>query len=194
MSRKPKSRGMTINRGLKLVDRTGQKFGRLTAAWPVGAACSAGKRKVLWLCFCDCGKSKIVRGGNLKNGHVRSCGCYTAGWLGRAHRTHGMGHTTEYRMWCDAKKRAEAANVPFTIKPQEIVIPKLCPFLEIPLFVAKGQPGRNSPSLDRIKRDLGYVPGNIRVISYKANSMKSDSTIEEFVLMAKNWRALCALE
>ena len=34
--------------------------------------------------------------------------------------------------------------------------------------------------------ELGYVKGNVRVISYKANIMKSDATIEEIKLFAKN--------
>lgn len=37
----------------------------------------------------------------------------------------------------------------------------------------------DSPSLDRIKPELGYVKGNIRVISFKANSIKNDASIEE---------------
>ncbi len=32
-------------------------------------------RRVVWLCQCDCGNSKEVMGGNLRNGNTRSCGC-----------------------------------------------------------------------------------------------------------------------
>jgi len=28
-----------------------------------------------WLCKCDCGNSKIVRGADLRSGDVNSCGC-----------------------------------------------------------------------------------------------------------------------
>lgn len=35
------------------------------------------------------------------------------------------------------------------------------------------------PSLDRIDSDRGYVRGNVRIISYRANSLKSDSYKEE---------------
>lgn len=28
-----------------------------------------------WLCECDCGAITIVNGGNLRNGHTKSCGC-----------------------------------------------------------------------------------------------------------------------
>lgn len=173
------------------IEITGRKFGRLTAMWPAGTAGQAIHPRAVWLCACDCGGLKLVRRTNLVTGHVRSCGCYTAGWIGRAHRIHGLRNTIEYRMWCDAKKRAEAKSLAFTISPKDVVIPELCPFLGIRLIVCKGQPGPTSPSLDRIKPELGYTPCNIRVISYKANSMKSDSTLEEFELLAKNWRRLC---
>lgn len=39
--------------------------------------------------------------------------------------------------------------------------------------------GDHSPSLDRIRGDLGYVPGNIIVISNRANRIKSDASIRE---------------
>ena len=38
----------------------------------------------------------------------------------------------------------------------------------------------SSPSLDRIDNTKGYVPGNLQVISYRANQLKSDGTLEEF--------------
>ena len=33
-----------------------------------------------------------------------------------------------------------------------------------------------SPSLDRIKPHIGYIRGNVRVISYQANRIKCDCT------------------
>jgi hypothetical protein len=37
----------------------------------------------------------------------------------------------------------------------------------------------NQPSLDRVIPALGYVPGNVRVISFRANRLKQDATAEE---------------
>lgn len=51
----------------------------------------------------------------------------------------------------------------------------------IPLYSMTGTRGGgpNSPTLDRIRPDLGYVKGNVIVISGRANRIKSDATIEE---------------
>ena len=66
---KPKTSSPRIN-------LIGNRYGLLTV---VGLALpiitKSGKRKTAWLCRCDCGKERIVYGGNLKQGHVKSCGC-----------------------------------------------------------------------------------------------------------------------
>jgi hypothetical protein len=43
----------------------------------------------------------------------------------------------------------------------------------------------NSPSLDRINPEKGYVRGNIAIISYRANRMKADGTADEHRLIAE---------
>lgn len=42
-----------------------------------------------------------------------------------------------------------------------------------------------SPSLDKVKPELGYVPGNVRVVSNKANRLKADNTIETLEAILK---------
>lgn len=80
-----------------------------------------------------------------------------------------------------AKGRAKIAKVPFTIGPEDIEIPEFCPvFPEIRLqfHYGRGRPD-HIPTLDRIVPHLGYVPGNIAIISMKANRLKSNATPEE---------------
>ena len=59
---------------MKVIDITGQKFGRLTI---IGRDILTNKKDTYWLCKCDCTKDKYisVAGYNLKNGHTQSCGC-----------------------------------------------------------------------------------------------------------------------
>ena len=54
------------------VDLTGRRFGRLTVVERRG---SDDLRKATWACACDCGKTTIVRGYNLRQGDTQSCGC-----------------------------------------------------------------------------------------------------------------------
>ena len=73
--------------------------------------------------------------------------------------------------------------MPCTIRASDITIPATCPVLGIPIHVAplqgKRAPSAGSPSLDRLIPEDGYVPGNIRVISHRANMLKNNATIAE---------------
>lgn len=78
-----------------------------------------------------------------------------------------------------AKYRAEKHGWDFNIDAEDIVIPNVCPVLNIPLVIGEGHPTPNSPSLDRIDPTKGYIKGNVMVISHKANTIKSNATPEE---------------
>lgn len=80
-----------------------------------------------------------------------------------------------------AKYRAKKNNLDFEIELEDIVIPKICPILNIPLFSSKGHSGPNSPSIDRIDSSKGYIKGNVQVISHKANTIKSNATLQELL-------------
>ena len=78
-----------------------------------------------------------------------------------------------------ARNRAKAKNIPFDITVEDVIIPETCPVLGIQLQIGEKIVCNNSPTLDRIKPELGYVKGNIQVLSYRANLLKSNATIEE---------------
>ena len=88
------------------------------------------------------------------------------------------------KMLTAAKYRAKKAGVPFdnTLTIDDIVIPDFCPILPwIKLVVAHGSKTDASPSLDQINPANGYIRGNIRVISWRANELKSNGDIAELV-------------
>jgi hypothetical protein len=88
----------------------------------------------------------------------------------------------------NAKRRARNAGVPFDLTRDDIPpIPEFCPALGIHLRVNTGSSGfsPNSPSLDRIIPELGYVKGNVQWLSNQANTMKSNATPDELLLFAK---------
>lgn len=96
-------------------------------------------------------------------------------------------------MYTRVKARAKANGTPFTIELSDIVIPEVCPVLGIPIKPQNGK-GQgfhpDSPSLDRIRPELGYVKGNVRVISARANLLKSDATSAEIALVLEDLRRL----
>ncbi|NJN96362.1 MAG: hypothetical protein HC875_20720 [Anaerolineales bacterium] len=79
----------------------------------------------------------------------------------------------------DARKRAKKKGIPFDLKKEDVEIPKKCPILEIDLFFGNKNPCDNSPSMDRIVPEKGYTKENIKIISFKANTIKSFGTAEE---------------
>ena len=91
-----------------------------------------------------------------------------------------------------ARSRAKAKGLAFALVAADVVIPVTCPVLGIPLRVAKGLASDASPELDRIVPSLGYVRGNVLVVSRKANRIKTDATIEELQQVASFYAALTA--
>jgi hypothetical protein len=83
------------------------------------------------------------------------------------------------------KSRAKRCNLEFNLTVDDIIIPSYCPILGIELVRTKIAPGDSSPSLDRIDNTKGYVKGNIRIISNRANRLKGDGTSEEHLKIAK---------
>lgn len=78
-----------------------------------------------------------------------------------------------------AKDRAKKRGLEFSLARQDVQIPTHCPVLGIPLSVSAGRHSDNSPTLDRIDNDRGYVKGNVGVISFRANRFKSNASVEE---------------
>lgn len=89
-----------------------------------------------------------------------------------------------------ALERARKYNLPFDITAEDVPIPQTCPVLGISITPNIG--GRiaadNSPSLDRIIPEKGYVKGNVKVISYRANMIKNAGTIEEHMKIVEYMR------
>jgi len=82
------------------------------------------------------------------------------------------------RLWESVQMRAKKYDLAFDITEEDIVIPTHCPVFP---WIELSRDGRydNSPSVDKINPALGYTKGNVRVISLRANRLKSDSTRRE---------------
>jgi hypothetical protein len=94
----------------------------------------------------------------------------------------------QYYLWYVARTRSRQKGIEFTISEQDLIVPEFCPILDIPLTKGDGYLP-NSMSLDRVDNTKGYIPGNVRVISRKANLMKSSLTLnilEKLIKYIKN--------
>lgn len=90
---------------MRVVDISGQRFGRLTVIERFG---HNGKR-ITWLCKCDCGNEKIVIGEDLKNGSTKSCGCL---FKEGNNRKHGLCSSRLYNSYRAMKDRCLHASHP----------------------------------------------------------------------------------
>lgn len=150
---------------MRLVDLTGQRFGRLVIVERVE---NSGK-KPAWLCRCDCGATKIADGGRLKSGGVRSCGCLRREWGSTMRRNHAShGHTvggsltTTYRTWSGMIQRTTNPRCDDWHNYGGRGITVCDRWRTFASFLADMGERPAGLTLDRVDNDRGYEPGNCR--------------------------------
>ncbi len=89
-----------------------------------------------------------------------------------------------------AIERARKKGLDLDIKPSDILIPEFCPVLGIKININNKTACYDSPSIDRINPNLGYIKGNIRIISNRANMLKNNATVEEMELILKDLKKI----
>lgn len=93
----------------------------------------------------------------------------------------------EKRLFWKAKYSAKRRGLECDITEKDIVIPKVCPLLDIEITNELGNGGSiSNPSVDRIDNSKGYIKGNVWIISKLANRMKNSATKEQLLTFAKN--------
>lgn len=86
------------------------------------------------------------------------------------------------------RDRCRKKGLVCNLTKEDIAIPTHCPVLGIPLFHGNRAFLDNSPSLDRMIPELGYVRGNVNVISFRANRIKHNATLDEVERVADYMR------
>lgn len=171
--------------------QVGSRFGRLTIV-------AFEKREIVTsngvenrgyaICDCACGANGFsALPERLRDGSTQSCGCYLREATGDRFRTHGRTDSREFDLWAAAKERADKSGTPFDIELNDIKIPDVCPVLgiKIDMRLGRGRRQPDSPSLDKFIPGKGYTKGNIQVISWRANWLKNNGTVEEWVKLAE---------
>ena len=147
-----------------LKDLTGQEFGRWTV---VSRAPSNKHGNAMWLCICECGTARIVRGDHLRRGSIKSCGCLSAELTAERSRTHGHAArgkaTRTYRSWKSAKQRCSDPNAHNWKYYGGLGISMCKRWAESYEAFIEDMGGRPpGTSLDRIDPHGDYEPGNCR--------------------------------
>lgn len=139
------------------------------------------------VCFETKPLSSFYKNKNAKDGHQNLCAeCSLA--RTKSNQKAALSNCKIAISLLSAKARAKRLGLPFTIKPSDIKQPKRCPIFGMVLNyggMGRGYGAKpDAASLDRIYPEKGYVPGNVVVISWKANRAKSMLTPSELSKMA----------
>lgn len=94
----------------RLIDLTGEKFGRLTVICKAERPSHIITKSTYWLCKCDCGNETVVLASSLKGGKSKSCGCYNLEKIKQRNTKHGLRNTVLYNSWRAMKERCYNKN------------------------------------------------------------------------------------
>jgi hypothetical protein len=169
----------------KVIDLTGERFGRLTVVKRGKTAKRKNNRGTLtyWVCQCDCGSTREVLNSDLKKGSTTSCGCYQRQRSREANITHGLSDSRLYNIWTHMKERCANPNVSCFDRYGGVGISVCEEWLtSFETFrnwsLENGY--RNDLTIDRIDGAKGYNPYNCRwaTVEEQNNNKKNNIIVE----------------
>jgi len=169
----------------KLIDLTGQKFGRLTVierSYP-----NAKNRSTRWLCKCDCGTEKIILRDSLKSGKTRSCGCLRKGRVGKTRLDYGV--ASMRRTIEGYKRHAKNRGLGYNLTEEQFkeITQKDCYYCGAKPSNIRKAYGYNGDyiynGIDRIDNTKDYTVDNVVPCCKICNLAKNNLTLQEF----KDW-------
>ena len=168
--------------GRRTEDLVGKTFGWLTVKERLP---NLHDGNVIYNCQCECGNLVVKRGQSLRRGTTHlSCGCRRPRKnvvnVKHGYARAGNRQDPRYRLWQSARYRAKLKGTPFELTIEDIVIPEFCPVFPSIRLQQNHRPNQDSsPSLDAVIPSLGYVKGNVVVMSLRANRLKNDGNALE---------------
>lgn len=163
------------------IDLTGRIFGRLTVLGHTGRP----RKHIRWNCLCSCGTEIVVEVPNLKNGHVRSCGCLNIEEIKRRRTTHGAttndATTSTYTIWLGMKGRCSNPNSPLWKHYGGRGITVCGRWMIFENFLADMGERPDGLSIERTDNNAGYSPENCVWADRASQSVNKRTT--KFVMM-----------
>lgn len=91
----------------------------------------------------------------------------------------------QHSIFVRKRQNAKRTKWGFTLKFTDVEWPTHCPILGLELDYFSDYVSESSPSFDRIDPTKGYIPGNVIILSWRANRIKNNGTAEEHYKIAK---------
>jgi hypothetical protein len=150
----------------RLIDLTGQQFGRLVV---IDRAENTKDGKTRWVCECDCGNRIITRGYLLGSGQTKSCGCLQKEIVSECNTKHGDSFKKLYYTWNNIRERTCRQTNPHYKDYGERGIGLCEEWKNYDNFKkwALSNGYKRGLTIDRIENDKGYFPDNCRWVSMK---------------------------
>jgi hypothetical protein len=104
--------------------------------------------------------------------------------LNAAKRIWYQGTNPIKKILVQSKSRAKTRGIEYNITETDITIPTICPYLKVPFIAGTKDNYEYTHSIDRKDNSKGYVPGNVEIITKKANSMKNSASEAELINFA----------
>ena len=165
---------------MRFKDITGQKFGRLTVIKRIYP--NTKFRLINWLCKCDCGKEKIVKGTDLRSGNTKSCGCLKLE-LARG----PYGRSSLRALIKSYKRHAKDRSLKFELTEGQFseITKKDCHYCGAePNNISKRKRSYGHyvyNGIDRVDNNKGYILNNVVPCCKICNHYKSDLSSSKFL-------------
>lgn len=146
----------------------GNKYGKLT----VIAFDKKQGTMAKWLCKCDCGNIKSVRGDHLKSGEIRSCGCMA--------KANPLRQTKLYKTWMAMNARCKSNDTKIKTNYKDKGIAVCSEWKDFLVFYdwAINHGYEEGLTIDRIDNSKGYCPENCRWATMKVQSINKSKVFE----------------
>ena len=165
----------------RLIDETGNKFGRLTVISYVGSGKDVRNGidgGAAWLCRCDCGKEVVTFGTKLRKGIIKSCG---------NHWELASGEASFNAKISVMKFSARKRGFDWKLNKDQVrhLLTGNCAYCgSEPSMLSRGRTCKDPfvcNGIDRIDSKLGYIAGNVVSCCPTCNKSKMTQSVEEFI-------------
>ena len=175
-------------------DLKGLKFGRLEVIQRDLKTYTSTPKKIRWICHCECGTEKSIRGENLYMGKVSSCGCLQKEIARETGKAFALpdGENQKRSILQSYKKRAKGLDLPFELSKEEFekLLASDCSYCGSGPSNKRRRTGKSDEifdynGVDRISSDKGYTMDNVVPCCSICNYAKNDLPVEEFLAWAE---------